>query len=161
MKTRAAVLFGGHSVEHEVSSISGLRAFAALDRAKYDTVPLYIGKEVILEGAGLCSVRDFLYMIGMGLGVSVGQLFLNLAYRKAEASRLSPYSYVQNVYTLLISLFVFGQSISVYSYIGAALIIGANYLNLQAGRRASRKDAIQDGVQGHPGQKEPAHGAVR
>ena len=45
--------------------------------------------------------------------------------------------------------------------IGAALIIGANYLNLQAGRRASRKDAIQDGVQGHPGQKEPAHGAVR
>lgn len=124
-------------------------------------LPLYIGKEVILEGAGLCSARDFLYMIGMGLGVSVGQLFLNLAYRKAEASRLSPYSYVQNVYTLLISLFVFGQSISVYSYIGAALIIGANYLNLQAGRRASRKDAIQDGVQGHPGQKEPAHGAVR
>ncbi len=45
MKTRVAVLFGGHSVEHEVSIISGLQAFAALDRAKYDPVPLYIGKD--------------------------------------------------------------------------------------------------------------------
>ena len=36
MKTKIAVLFGGHSVEHEVSIISGLQAFAALDREKYD-----------------------------------------------------------------------------------------------------------------------------
>ena len=97
-------------------------------------------------------------MIGMGLGVSIGQLFLNLAYRKAEASRLSPYSYIQNVYTLFISLFVFGQTISVYSYIGAALIIGANYLNLEAGRRASRKEAIENG---RKEEKEPAHGTIR
>lgn len=81
-------------------------------------------------------------MVGMGLGVSVGQLFLNLAYRKAEASRLSPYSYVQNVYTLIISLVVFHQAISAYAYIGAALIIGANYMNLRLGRRETRKDGI-------------------
>lgn len=45
MKTRIAVLFGGHSVEHEVSIISGLQAFAALDREKYEPVPLYIAKD--------------------------------------------------------------------------------------------------------------------
>lgn len=45
MKTKIAVLFGGHSVEHEVSIISGLQAFAALDREKYDPIPLYIGKD--------------------------------------------------------------------------------------------------------------------
>lgn len=45
MKTKVAVLFGGHSVEHEVSIISGLQAFAALDRDKYDVLPVYISKD--------------------------------------------------------------------------------------------------------------------
>lgn len=45
MKTRVAVLFGGHSVEHEVSIISGLQALAALDTAKYDAFPVYIAKD--------------------------------------------------------------------------------------------------------------------
>lgn len=34
MKTRVAVLFGGHSVEHEVSIISGIQALRALDPAQ-------------------------------------------------------------------------------------------------------------------------------
>ena len=45
MKTKVAVLFGGKSVEHEVSIISGLQAFAALDRGKYDPLPIYIAKD--------------------------------------------------------------------------------------------------------------------
>ncbi len=45
MKTKVAVLFGGCSTEHEVSIISGLQAFHALDREKYDVLPLYIGKD--------------------------------------------------------------------------------------------------------------------
>ena len=115
-------------------------AYCALSAAC--ALPVYLIKEVMMDGAGLCSLQDFLCMVGMGLGVSVGQLFLNLAYRKAEASRLSPYSYVQNVYTLIISLVVFHQAISAYAYIGAALIIGANYMNLRLGRRETRKDGI-------------------
>ena len=115
-------------------------AYCALSAAC--ALPVYLIKEVMMDGAGLCSLQDFLCMVGMGLGVSVGQLFLILAYRKAEASRLSPYSYVQNVYTLIISLVVFHQAISAYAYIGAALIIGANYMNLRLGRRETRKDGI-------------------
>ncbi len=45
MKTKVAVLFGGRSVEHEVSIISGIQAFCALDRDKYEPIPLYISKE--------------------------------------------------------------------------------------------------------------------
>ena len=44
-KTKVAVLFGGNSVEHEVSIISGLQAFHALDREKYEPVPLYLTKD--------------------------------------------------------------------------------------------------------------------
>lgn len=45
MKTRVAVLFGGRSVEHEVSIISGLQALGALDKEKYDAFPVYIAKD--------------------------------------------------------------------------------------------------------------------
>lgn len=44
MQTKVAVLFGGRSVEHEVSIISGIQAYAALDRSKYAPIPLYISK---------------------------------------------------------------------------------------------------------------------
>lgn len=45
MKTRVAVLFGGQSVEHEVSIISGVQAFHALNRDTYEVIPLYISPE--------------------------------------------------------------------------------------------------------------------
>jgi D-alanine-D-alanine ligase len=38
------VLFGGDSVEHEISIISAQQAMAALDRSKYTVVPLYLAK---------------------------------------------------------------------------------------------------------------------
>ena len=36
MKTTVAVFFGGRSVEHEVSIISGIQALTALDSSKYN-----------------------------------------------------------------------------------------------------------------------------
>ena len=36
MKTKLCVLFGGKSVEHEISVISALQAMENLDTAKYD-----------------------------------------------------------------------------------------------------------------------------
>ncbi|MDQ7040651.1 MAG: D-alanine--D-alanine ligase family protein [Rhodothermus sp.] len=44
-RLRVGVVFGGVSPEHEVSVITGLQAAAALDRARYEVVPLYIAKD--------------------------------------------------------------------------------------------------------------------
>lgn len=44
MKIRVAVLFGGKSVEHEVSVISALQAIENLNKDKYDIIPVYITK---------------------------------------------------------------------------------------------------------------------
>ena len=44
MKITVAVLFGGKSVEHEISVISAVQAMGHLDREKYDLVPVYITK---------------------------------------------------------------------------------------------------------------------
>lgn len=44
-KIRVGVFFGGRSVEHEVSVISGLQAYYAADREKYELTPVYISKD--------------------------------------------------------------------------------------------------------------------
>ena len=44
MKPKIAVVFGGKSVEHEISIISAMQAFHAIDERKFDKIPLYITK---------------------------------------------------------------------------------------------------------------------
>lgn len=44
MKIKVGVFFGGQSVEHEVSIISGIQAVYAFNREKYDIIPIYITK---------------------------------------------------------------------------------------------------------------------
>ena len=44
MKINIAVLFGGKSVEHEVSIISALQAIRAINKDKYEVYPVYITK---------------------------------------------------------------------------------------------------------------------
>ena len=44
MKTKVAMLFGGKSVEHEVSVISGIQAIMNMDMDKYEVIPVYMTK---------------------------------------------------------------------------------------------------------------------
>ncbi|MGM9834180.1 MAG: D-alanine--D-alanine ligase family protein [Bacilli bacterium] len=44
MKIKVGVIFGGNSVEHEVSIITAVQAMEYIDRNKYDVVPIYIDK---------------------------------------------------------------------------------------------------------------------
>ncbi len=48
MKLKIGVLFGGTSVEHEVSIISAAQAMAALNQEKYDVIPVYLSKNHVL-----------------------------------------------------------------------------------------------------------------
>ncbi len=45
MKIKVGVIFGGESVEHEVSIISAVQAMNKMDEEKYDIIPIYITKE--------------------------------------------------------------------------------------------------------------------
>ena len=45
MRQRVAVLYGGRSGEHEVSVRSAQAVMAALDPARFETVPIFIGKD--------------------------------------------------------------------------------------------------------------------
>ncbi len=46
MKTNVAVIFGGPSVEHEISIISSVQAMENIDTEKYNIIPVYITKEL-------------------------------------------------------------------------------------------------------------------
>ena len=45
MKIKLGVIFGGETVEHEVSIISALQAIKNLNEEKYDIIPIYIAKD--------------------------------------------------------------------------------------------------------------------
>lgn len=48
MKIKVAVLFGGKSVEHEVSIISALQAIKYINKDIYDVIPIYISKQGLM-----------------------------------------------------------------------------------------------------------------
>lgn len=47
MKIKLGVIFGGETVEHEVSIITALQAIEHINTVKYDVVPIYISKDRI------------------------------------------------------------------------------------------------------------------
>ena len=60
MKIQLGVLFGGKSTEHEISIISAVQAMLALDREKYDVVPLYITKDNrFFTGSALLDIENY------------------------------------------------------------------------------------------------------
>ncbi len=60
MKIQLAVLFGGKSVEHEISVISALQAMNSLNTQKYDIIPVYITKQnVFYTGEALRDITRY------------------------------------------------------------------------------------------------------
>lgn len=45
MKLNLAIIFGGRSVEHEISVLSAQQCIAAVDKNKYNVIPIYISKQ--------------------------------------------------------------------------------------------------------------------
>lgn len=60
MKTTVAVFFGGRSVEHEISVISASQAMHAMNRDKYNVIPVYITKQGRwVTGDALFDVKNY------------------------------------------------------------------------------------------------------
>lgn len=60
MKINLAVLFGGRSVEHEVSVISAVQAMASINKEEYNIIPVYMTKQSELyTGEKLFDINAF------------------------------------------------------------------------------------------------------
>lgn len=47
MKIKVGVIFGGRSVEHEISIITAVQAMEFMDKNKYEIIPIYIAKDQV------------------------------------------------------------------------------------------------------------------
>ena len=60
MKTNLAVFFGCRSVEHEVSIISAVQAMRAINREKYEVIPVYVTKSgEMVTGEELLKIENY------------------------------------------------------------------------------------------------------
>lgn len=68
MKKNIAVIFGGKSTEHDISILSSMQVMEALDKTKYEILPIYIEKTgKWLFGEKLTSVETFKHFITKSL----------------------------------------------------------------------------------------------
>ena len=60
MKIKVGVIFGGESVEHEISIISALQMIDNIDKSIYEVIPIYISKERIwYNGDNLLDINNY------------------------------------------------------------------------------------------------------
>ena len=58
MKLKIGVIFGGNSMEHELSIITALQAMDNIDPEKYEVVPIYITKDLVWYSSGCLRFVD-------------------------------------------------------------------------------------------------------
>ena len=75
---KIGVLFGGTSVEHDVSIISALQVMSVIDNSKYEVIPLYLTKNnTLLTGKRFLEIDTFKNEIKPKLGEYVNLVNLN------------------------------------------------------------------------------------
>ena len=58
MKLKIGVIFGGKSLEHEMSIITALQAMEHIDTDKYEIIPIYITKDLVWYSSGCLRYID-------------------------------------------------------------------------------------------------------
>ena len=59
MKLKIGVIFGGPSLEHELSILTALQVMSNIDKERYEVVPIYITKDYVMYAGGIDSFKDF------------------------------------------------------------------------------------------------------
>ena len=94
MKLNIAVFFGGESVEHEVSIISAHQAIEALDKNKYNVIPVYVSKERKLYVSDLLkdmsNYKDLKQLISQCTQVSITSEDNSVIIRPVKPSLFGP-----------------------------------------------------------------------
>lgn len=96
---------------------------------------------IMIAPFGLMALPEFtpkiaLLLAGSGLASMLGNLFIVMAYRRATASTLAPFVYVQLISATALSYIVFGNLPDTLAAIGIALILTSGLATLAFIRRA-------------------------
>ncbi|WP_395018228.1 DMT family transporter [Dongia sp.] len=80
---------------------------------------------------------DLFLLACCGPIAAAGTVLLSHAYRIAEANYVAPFEYTALIWAASWGFLIFNEVPTVYTYIGAALIVGAGLYMLFSGRRAA------------------------
>lgn len=94
---------------------------------------------VFREGWQPMDARAASYIILAGSIGVVGYLMVTLATRIGESSAIAPFRYSRLVFGTMAGMIMFGETITAWTLIGAALIIGSGIFTFYRERRLSRK----------------------
>jgi Predicted permeases len=74
-------------------------------------------------------------LVAIGLLGGLGQVFLTLSYRYAEASVIAPFDYSSMLFVLILGFVLFGEVPTLAVLVGAAIVIGAGVFVIWRERR--------------------------
>ena len=95
MKIKVGVIFGGESVEHEVSIISALQAISKKKKKKYDVVPIYMTAMFVAVSGIFSQDRSYiqynnsnkiLAALSVSTAFSEGKIYTYVEYTKPDST---------------------------------------------------------------------------
>ena len=72
---------------------------------------------------------DILKVLGVGVFATIGQYAMTYAYKFVEASKVSIYTYTGIIFSSIIGIIVFKESLEIFTVLGGIFIIGGGYIN--------------------------------
>lgn len=73
---------------------------------------------------------DFVLLFSLGIFGYYGQIFMTKAFQMGETNVIAPIKYVEVVFAIIVGVGFLGETYSVWSFVGIALIISGLLLNL-------------------------------
>ena len=69
------------------------------------------------------SIKEWSYLILVGIFTQLGQLFLTYGYKELPATKAAPISYVQVLFATIIGIFFFDEIIDINFIIGSVIVL--------------------------------------
>ena len=76
------------------------------------------------------SLNDLLLLLSLGVFGFFGQLFMTKAFQMGETSLVAPIKYIEVVFAIIVGVGFLGETYSVWSFVGMAMIICGLLLNI-------------------------------
>lgn len=97
------------------------------------TLPVFLFRPFQPDGG------QWLALIGTGVFAAGGQYGLTLAYHQARASRVSVFTYLHVLFSLVVGFILWNERPDLLSIVGGVMIIGAAVITHTAGLRAAKE----------------------
>lgn len=86
---------------------------------------------------------DWLYLLLVGIFSQLGQIFLTNALQRERIAGVAIINYTGLIYAITIGWLVFGESQSILSLLGMALVVAGVLMSVMYGRRQSRRETLE------------------